>query len=83
MRQVSSFAVLIFFVVAGIGAALAYAEFNPANSAPSVSIGIAALLIAAAVASGTKIAVQWEKAVVLRFGRFRSLKGPGLCFMRG
>lgn len=34
MRQVSSFAVLIFFVVAGIGAALAYAEFNPANSAP-------------------------------------------------
>ena len=25
-----------------------------------------------------KVAKQWEKAVVLRLGRFRSLKGPGL-----
>ncbi len=25
-----------------------------------------------------KIADQWEKAIVLRFGRFRDLKGPGL-----
>jgi len=25
-----------------------------------------------------KIADQWEKAIVLRFGRFRGLKGPGL-----
>src|SRR4029078_4351965 len=25
-----------------------------------------------------KIARQWEKAVVLRFGRFRALAGPGL-----
>ena len=25
-----------------------------------------------------KIADQWEKAIVLRLGRFRSLKGPGL-----
>jgi len=25
-----------------------------------------------------KIANQWEKAIVLRFGRFRGLKGPGL-----
>ncbi|MBC7259312.1 MAG: slipin family protein [Chloroflexi bacterium] len=25
-----------------------------------------------------KVADQWEKAVVLRFGRFRGLKGPGL-----
>jgi regulator of protease activity HflC (stomatin/prohibitin superfamily) len=27
---------------------------------------------------GLKIASQWEKAVVLRFGKFRGLKGPGL-----
>jgi regulator of protease activity HflC (stomatin/prohibitin superfamily) len=28
-----------------------------------------------------KIADQWEKAIVLRFGRFRGLKGPGLFWM--
>ncbi len=27
---------------------------------------------------GLKIANQWEKAVLLRFGRFRGLRGPGL-----
>lgn len=30
---------------------------------------------------GLKIANQWEKAVVLRFGRFQSLRGPGLFFI--
>jgi regulator of protease activity HflC (stomatin/prohibitin superfamily) len=28
-----------------------------------------------------KIANQWEKAVVLRFGKFRALRGPGLFFL--
>src|SRR5512136_1646691 len=27
---------------------------------------------------GLKVAAQWEKAVVLRFGKFRALKGPGM-----
>ena len=30
---------------------------------------------------GIKIANQWEKAVVLRFGKFQSLRGPGLFFI--
>lgn len=30
---------------------------------------------------GIKIANQWEKAVVLRFGKFRGLRGPGLFFI--
>jgi regulator of protease activity HflC (stomatin/prohibitin superfamily) len=30
---------------------------------------------------GLKLARQWEKAVVLRFGRFRGLYGPGLFWM--
>ena len=28
-----------------------------------------------------RIAAQWERAVVLRFGRFQSLKGPGILFV--
>ena len=35
-------------------------------------------LAAAYVLFGLKVANQWEKAVVLRFGKFLDLKGPGL-----
>lgn len=35
-------------------------------------------LLAFYILFALKIAKQWEKAVVLRFGKFRGLKGPGL-----
>jgi regulator of protease activity HflC (stomatin/prohibitin superfamily) len=40
------------------------------------SIGL--MLIAIYIIVGLKVAKQWEKAVVLRFGKFKALKGPGL-----
>jgi len=49
-----------------LGAALAWA--------PAVTGG----LVAVAVGSSLKFADQWEKAVVLRLGRYRGLRGPGL-----
>lgn len=33
------------------------------------------------IASSIKIAKQWEKAVVLRMGKYQGLKGPGLFFI--
>jgi regulator of protease activity HflC (stomatin/prohibitin superfamily) len=36
------------------------------------------LLLGLVVLFGLKVADQWEKAVVLRFGRFRGLRGPGM-----
>lgn len=38
-------------------------------------------LVALIVSSAIKIADQWGKAVVLRLGRFHSLRGPGLFFI--
>lgn len=35
------------------------------------------LVLAAIIAASIRIADQWERAVVLRLGRFRGLKGPG------
>lgn len=43
----------------------------------AVTIGVISLLIASSI----KIADQWEKAVVLRMGKFIGLKGPGLFFI--
>ena len=38
----------------------------------------AGVVVVAFLAASVRIADQWEKAVVLRFGRFLGLKGPGL-----
>jgi regulator of protease activity HflC (stomatin/prohibitin superfamily) len=39
------------------------------------------VLLAVLALFGIKVALQWEKAVVLRFGKFQSLRGPGLFFV--
>lgn len=36
------------------------------------------VLVGAILAQSPKVAKQWERAVVLRLGKFRGLKGPGL-----
>lgn len=42
---------------------------------------VAGIIIAVFVSSSVRIANQWEKAVVLRLGKFKQLKGPGLFFI--
>ena len=81
MKTKSSFSVLIFFVILAIGIALAYANYDVQNSAGAIWIGAISFLVALFVSSAIKIADQWEKAIVLRLGRFDSLRGPGLFFI--
>ncbi len=60
----------IFVVLAGLGAFLiAGGQLVP---------GAALVVLAAIVAVALKMARQWEKAVVLRAGKFVGIKGPGL-----
>jgi regulator of protease activity HflC (stomatin/prohibitin superfamily) len=47
----------------------------------SIWIGVFAFVLAVLVSVAIKVADQWEKAVILRLGKFRSLKGPGLFFI--
>src|SRR5664280_1514196 len=81
MKTRSSFSVLIFFVIIAIGLAIAYSVNNQLAGAGTMVIGIITFLIAIIISSAIKIADQWEKAVVLRLGRFQSLRGPGLFFI--
>ena len=81
MKTKSSFSGLIFFVILAIGIALAYASYTRQNWIGAIWISAIFLLIAIIVSSAIKIADQWEKAVVLRLGRFQSLRGPGLFFI--
>jgi regulator of protease activity HflC (stomatin/prohibitin superfamily) len=81
MKTKSSFSVLIFFVILAIGIALAYASYDVQDSSRTIWIGVISFLVALIVSYTIKIADQWEKAVVLRLGRFHSLRGPGLFFI--
>ena len=47
----------------------------------NIYIVVVTALVAATCFFGIKIANQWERAVILRLGRFRCLKGPGPFFV--
>ena len=81
MRKPSALPGLIFVVILCIGLAIAYSTFAPPNYTESVSIAVASVVIAYIVSYSIKVADQWQRVVVLRLGRFRSLEGPGLFFI--
>lgn len=78
MKNNSSFRVLIFIVILGIGAGLAYAMHRMSAGFEGIWVVGAAIVLAFVVSSAIQVADQWNKAVVLRIGKFRSLEGPGL-----
>jgi regulator of protease activity HflC (stomatin/prohibitin superfamily) len=81
MRNNSSIATLLFVVIALLGIGFAYALNGDLASPASGNILIVTFIVAAFVAWSTKVANQWSKAVVLRLGKFRTLKGPGIFFI--
>jgi regulator of protease activity HflC (stomatin/prohibitin superfamily) len=70
-RYVSGPSVLAFFVCVIAGIALTAASTSPIPVLVGVLAGVTFLF-------SLKVANQWERAVVLRFGKFQGLKGPGL-----
>ncbi len=66
-------AVALLFLVAGGGIATALSGRR--------GWLIAAAAIGVYVLFALKVADQWEKAAVLRFGRYKGLRGPGLFFI--
>jgi regulator of protease activity HflC (stomatin/prohibitin superfamily) len=81
MKQNRSFALLIFVVILGIGAALTYVRYRVAGNFEAGVIGACAFVLAIVVSSAIQVADQWDRAVILRLGHFHSLRGPGLFFI--
>ncbi len=81
MRSKNVFSGFIFVIIFGGGLAWARAAYNPSNIAESVIIAVLALVLALFISSAIRIADPWSKAVVLRLGKFQSLRGPGLFFI--
>src|SRR6186997_632801 len=64
-------AVVILLAALGIGAAAAWGTGSPI---PFIVMAIAGLIAMQA----PKVAQQWERAIILRLGRFQAMRGPGL-----
>ena len=47
----------------------------------NMGFGFAALVIVMLLVCSIRKADEWERAIVLRFGKFRKVKGPGLFFL--
>ena len=79
MRKHNSFPLLLFSLIVLAGVALAYAAFAAVGGAAApVAIVIVSIVVASFVARGVQVAAAWDRAVVLRLGKFRGLRGPGM-----
>ncbi len=78
-RGPNSIALTVFFIIITLDVLLAMYLSSRRSSdliIAAVSIGLA--LIAGYILAALQVARQWEKAVVLRMGKFHGLRGPGL-----
>ena len=81
MKNNASIATLLFVVIAVLGLVMAYVASSDLSSPASTTILIVSLIVASLVAWSTKVATQWNRAIVLRLGKYQSLRGPGLFFI--
>jgi len=63
--------IILILVFTGLGGVVTFQQRNPAGV-------IFGFVIGGIVAQSPKIAKQWERAVVLRLGKYVGLRGPGL-----
>jgi regulator of protease activity HflC (stomatin/prohibitin superfamily) len=81
MRTNNSFSTLVFVVILAIGGALAYITYSPTAHTVSICIAVTTFVIAGIASLAIRVADQWDKAVILRLGKFHELKGPGLFYL--
>src|ERR1700693_5153384 len=72
--QISSIGLAVFCICFAIGLGPTVYYNNPAPVAVAAVIGLYFLF-------GIKVAEQWQKAAVLRLGRYTGLRGPGMFFI--
>jgi regulator of protease activity HflC (stomatin/prohibitin superfamily) len=78
MRKYSSFPLLLFCLIVLAGIALAYGMYGALGTPGAATLVVVSTIAGAFVARAVQVAAAWDRAVVLRLGKFRALRGPGL-----
>jgi len=81
MQNKSFLSAVLFVIIFGAGLTVSYTMHGITTSTGSIIISAVAFIVAAFVSSSVNIANPWDKAVVLRLGKFQALRGPGLFFI--
>lgn len=69
------------FIAAYVILAIIIFSLNVQSFGGLVVFGIIYVSLVNTLISGIRIAAQWEKAVILRFGNFHAVKGPGIIYV--
>ena len=75
--MVNYVSLLIFFLLLIPGGAITL-SLAAANSGLAGIVGFSWFVLDVIVASGVRLAAQWERGVVFRLGRYHNTRGPGL-----
>ena len=70
-KYINPIAITVFIILAVIDVVLYFTDIL------SIFYMLVGLAVAGLIAYSIKIADQWEKAIVLRLGKYKGLKGPG------
>jgi regulator of protease activity HflC (stomatin/prohibitin superfamily) len=73
----SFFSAAVFVVLLAITVLVA-ALLGQVDPSLGVTMGVIGVILSALVASTIKVANQWDRAIVLRLGKFQGVRGPGL-----
>ncbi|MCX7003825.1 MAG: slipin family protein [bacterium] len=75
---------ILFLVPVGLLGILLYLGLGHSTEVQKITAVVAEVLAAilwGMLVSGIRVAAQWERGVVLRLGRFQSVKGPGIMYI--
>ncbi|HNQ29980.1 MAG: FtsH protease regulator HflK [Methanoregulaceae archaeon PtaB.Bin009] len=78
MKQPNPLQAAVFLILFLLGLWVSYSLFILTGQVIFFAIALAALVVALYLAAALQIANQWEKAVVLRLGKYKGLYGPGV-----
>ncbi len=81
MKEPNQLQVILFILIVAPGIYLIFRWLGAPGQYAFLAGAIVAVILAVLVAGSFKIADQWEKAVVLRLGRYTGLRGPGPFFI--
>jgi len=54
---------------------------NETSATVAVVLGVVYAILWGIVVSGVRVAAQWERGVVLRLGKFQTMRGPGIMYI--
>ena len=78
MKQPNPLQAALFLVLFLLGIWIAYILYSMTGQILFFGIVLATFVIAMYLAAAVQLANQWEKAVVLRLGKYKGLYGPGV-----